>query len=78
MTTRSRFACKSWSSARTGVDWSEVVATLCSHTRRYILKGLFSLVGIAPSSRWRLLFMQRVEAVVEFGKNEAPGGRSSC
>ncbi len=75
---RSRFTCKNWSSAKMDVDWPDDVATLCSHTRRYILEGLFSLVGIAPSSRWTLLVMQRVGAVIEFGKNEAPGRRSSC
>ncbi len=43
------------------------------------LNGIvFSLVGIAPSSRWTLQVMQRVGAVVEFGKGEAPGGRSSA
>ncbi len=73
-----RFDRKDSPSARTDVDWFEGVAILCSYTRCYILKGLFSLVGIAPSSRWTLLVMQRVGAVVEFGKNEAPGGRSSC
>ncbi len=62
-----------------GIFWNHGCGTDGFRRSANKLNGIvFSLVGIAPSSRWTLLVMQRVGAVVEFGKNEAPGGRSSC